>query len=57
MVIEEVKMFKYLGYMLQRKGGRRKDVKKRLAKRAAMMGQRDSAREGYEKGGYGYLTH
>lgn len=32
-------------------------VKKRVAKRAAMMGQRDSAREGYEKEGYGYLTH
>jgi len=37
--IEEVKEYKYLGYVLQRNGGQEEQVKDRVGKAAAVMGQ------------------
>ncbi|KAL6430596.1 hypothetical protein ACFW04_006887 [Cataglyphis niger] len=38
-VIEEVKEFSYLGYMMQRNGGQEAQIRNRLRKGAAVMGQ------------------
>lgn len=37
--IEEVKEFKYLGYVLQRNGGQEAHIKDRVKRAAAAMGQ------------------
>ncbi|KAL6420586.1 hypothetical protein ACFW04_014633 [Cataglyphis niger] len=38
-VIEEVKEFSYLGYVMQRNGGQEAQIRDRLRKSAAVMGQ------------------